>query len=432
MRFAVVLAAFLCSRTPVLDAQAMTTSTPAPVLTLAGVLLFVRAEHPLIRAAEARIHAAEGTRVTAGRLGNPIVSYQVDNAAFPTAAAVAGIDRETMAMVTVPLEPFYQRGARVTQANANVRAAIAEAESERQRTALGAAHAFYRVALARVAVATNRDLSAWLDTVVTYNRARVKEGVTAEADLLRSTLERDRAAAEATMAEVELYQARAQLASYLPVAASNSMPMVARDEVPLALPAVVFPRTGLRPGVRASRERAAAADAAVSTERRMLFREIGATLGSKRTMGTTSMIAGVSLPVPLFNANSGEILRAGAERDAARFDLANAERVASADLTGAEEGARLLTERSLRLQSGGSDNFLARADEARRIALGAYREGAMPLLQVIDVARTWGEVRMTYYRTLYAQHESVLALIVARGGDLFSDIPSPATFDPAR
>lgn len=222
-RVAALLAALFCARAPVLEAQATATSTQPAALTLGDVLRSVRAEHPLIRAAEARIRAAQGVRVTAGRLGNPIVSYQVDNAAFPTAAAVAGLDRETMAMVTLPLEPFYQRGPRVTQANASVRAAVAEAESERQRTALGAARAFYRVAFARVAVATNRDLSAWLDTVVTYNRARVKEGVTAEADLLRSTLERDRAAADATMAEVELYQARAQLASYLiPMAISTS------------------------------------------------------------------------------------------------------------------------------------------------------------------------------------------------------------------
>jgi outer membrane protein TolC len=63
-------------------------------------------------------------------------------------------------------------------------------------------------------------------------------------------------------------------------------------------------------------------------------------------------------------------------------------------------------------------SYLARADEVRRIALGAYREGAIPLIQVIDAARAWGEARIAYYQILYAQHESVLALLVAEGVDI--------------
>jgi cobalt-zinc-cadmium efflux system outer membrane protein len=175
-----------------------------------------------------------------------------------------------------------------------------------------------------------------------------------------------------------------------------------------------------RPDVRAARERATASAAAITTERRQLFREIGATLGSKRTMGTNSMIAGVSLPFPIFNQNGGDVARATAERDVAVYELATQERVASAELQGASDAARLLTDLTVTLAAGGPDNFLARADETRRIALGAYREGAVPLLQVLDAARAWGDARLTFYRTLYAQHQSVLALIVARGGDLFS------------
>jgi outer membrane protein TolC len=72
------------------------------------------------------------------------------------------------------------------------------------------------------------------------------------------------------------------------------------------------------------------------------------------------------------------------------------------------------------MAGAGPDGLLARADEMRRIALGAYREGAIPLIQVLDAARAWGDTRLTFYRTLYAQHQMVLALIVANGGDLFT------------
>jgi outer membrane protein TolC len=129
----------------------------------------------------------------------------------------------------------------------------------------------------------------------------------------------------------------------------------------------------------------------------------------------------------VFDPNRGEIQRANAERDAAQFELDAQEREATAEVRGAYEAARILSERTTALASSDSTGFLARADESRRIALGAYREGAVPLFQVIDAARTWADARMTYYRTVFAQHQSVLTLIVAQGLDLFTTAPAVLT-----
>ena len=107
------------------------------------------------------------------------------------------------------------RGPKMARADADVRAAEADAMATRQRLALEASRAFYRVALGQFTVATSRDLAAWLDSVATYNRSRVKEGVTSEADLIRSELERDRAAADASIAEAELAAARGELGGFL-------------------------------------------------------------------------------------------------------------------------------------------------------------------------------------------------------------------------
>ena len=160
----------------------------------------------------------------------------------------------------------------------------------------------------------------------------------------------------------------------------------------------------------------------------MVVRELGATFGAKRTAGTTSMVAGMSLPLPIFNSNRGEVARANGERDAAALELAARERTASAEVVGAYEAARLLTERATLLAQGtdGRPPLLARADEGRRIALGAYREGAVSLLHVIDAARAWSEARVTFYQALYAQHESVAALLAARGDDLLAELPQLA------
>src|SRR5439155_8775539 len=150
---------------------------------------------------------------------------------------------------------------------------------------------------------------------VAYNRARVQEGVAAEADLIRSQLERDRVAADASLQQAELAQARAALGAYLGDArASVAVPAVAIEDMPLPMPGGAG-TIDTRPEVRAARARLAAAGAAVGVERSMIVRQVGATIGTMQTGRTTSMIAGIALPLPLFDQNRGEIQRATSERD---------------------------------------------------------------------------------------------------------------------
>jgi outer membrane protein, heavy metal efflux system len=190
------------------------------------------------------------------------------------------------------------------------------------------------------------------------------------------------------------------------------------DDAPLALPPMAgdAPALESRPDVRAARDRTAAGRSAITSERTMVIRQLGATFGTKQSAGSTSFVGGVSLPFPLFDQNRGEVARARAERDEAAAQLVAIERAARAEIDGATEAARVLLDR-LGTLARGPRTYLDRAEEARRIALGAYREGAVPLAQVLDAARAWGEARVTYHELLLAQHQSVLEVLVATGRD---------------
>ena len=434
-------------------------ATAAAPLTLRQLLDSVARSHPMLEAARARVRAAKGARVTAGTFGNPVLSYQVENTAFPGQPALS-LDRETRMTATLPAESFYQRWPRARRAGADLRAAEADSTAERQRVSLDAAEAFYRTALAQVAAAAARDVTTWLDSVVVYNIARAHEGLAAEADLIRAEVERDRAAADAALDEADLARARADLATFL--GASPVPPatlVVALDDVPLALaaavpnpdltapnasanpapevlaqdalPTVLIVRAlGMRPDVRAARERVTGAKAGVASEWTSIIRQLGATVGAKRSAGMTSFMFGLTLPFPLFDQNRGEIARAAAERDAATFELAARERAVRGEVWGAYNAAQLLTERAEALARG-PRSYLALADESRRIALGAYHEGAVPLIQVIDALRAWSDARTMFYRTLFAQHQSVLALLTAQGLEITAVLRSDSTVGAA-
>src|SRR4029453_18244801 len=114
------------------------------------------------------------------------------------------------------------------------------------------------------------------------NRMRVEEGVAAEADLIRTELERDRAEAQLTLHEAEHARVRAELAAFLGdlgsgvphiVVAVDDSPMrlprlpdssaEGRESMPAAPSSLVLAGLDRRPDVRAARERLAAAGAGV-------------------------------------------------------------------------------------------------------------------------------------------------------------------------
>ena len=61
------------------------------------------------------------------------------------------------------------------------------------------------------------------------------------------------------------------------------------------------------------------------------------------------------------------------------------------------------------------DELLNQADESRSIALAAYREGATPLLTVLDAERTRAEVRQEFFKTIFDYQIALSDLELAVG-----------------
>jgi len=401
------------------DAQTMPSPT-AEGMTLREVFDSARSNSPVLGAAKARVRAARGGLSSARTWSNPIVSFESQQ--MEQAPGMTTSQRETMTTAMLPLEPLYQRGPRIKRAQALIRAGEADVLTQRQQIAVDAAEVFYQVALAQVNVIATRSLAQWFDTVVTYNSVRVREGVTAEADLIRSELERDHVLNDLAMAESELALAQADLQTFVGGRSHGAVLQVEVDSLPLTTSAAPPTNRVSRPEVEAARERIVASEAATAVERRMFLRELGAMVGTKNAAGTSSLIAGFTLPFPLLDQNRGSITAARAERDVAQSELEQEKRNADADLIGAESAARILSQRVATFGSG-TVGYLARAEDARRIALGAYREGGTSLLQVIDAARAWKEARNSYFETLFAQHLAVIRLMVAKGIDVLDAWP---------
>jgi outer membrane protein, heavy metal efflux system len=395
-------------------------SATRPDWTLDEVLTAALAQHPLVEAARAEVSAAEGNRHTATAFPNPVATYWMENAAFPGQDLPSDLDREISAYATLPLEPFWQRRSRLAQVNGEIRAAQAAVTSAEQQLALDAAHAFYRVALAQASVDAVRENGAAVEQLVIYLRTRVAQGANPEGDLIRAEVERDRVGTDVTLAEVDLLRAQAALRPFLgdtgpPLAALRVASLgVARESVSLA-PLNEFAAHAVqqRADLITGRAKVDAAAAAIAVERSLLVRQLGATFGVKRTAGTNTMVAGLSMTVPLFDRNRGAIQRATGDRLAAEQELRWLERTIKGAIEGAYQAAERLASRAAAVQT----TSLSRAEESRRIALAAYQEGAATLLQVLDASRALTDARLTVARLVVAANESIFELGVAAGYD---------------
>ncbi len=391
-------------------------------LTIDSVLALAKAQHPLVEAARARVSAARGSRRTAGAFGNPVASYQVENVAYSgkSSGLPTGTLREALALVMLPMEPLFQRGPQVRRANAEVTAAEADLAVAQQLVAQNAAHAFYELATAQAVHDEAEEEYDQHKRLLEYVRTRVREGVAPEGDLLRIQVEVSRAATAVVTANVVVIRARSQLQLHLGAISRATVGDSVRVSVPRAIiderlfaavDATVQNMDAKRPELDAARARSAAAVAGVSVERTLALRQFGAIIGNKRIGNVNSVVAGVTLPIPLFDANRGEVQRANAQRVATEHELAWEVRKANADLEAAHQIAAQLARQLSTLEP----TFLDRADESLRVTQAAYAEGAVSLVEMVNATHIHGEARLTYFRLLNAQRESLVDLAIAAG-----------------
>ncbi len=123
-------------------------------------------------------------------------------------------------------------------------------------------------------------------------------------------------------------------------------------------------------------------------------------------------LIGVSLSLPLFNRNGGEIAQATAARDRAQANLDLVGRESAAERSRAERGftaalARL--ERNRRL--------LASADRVAAMSLQAYAEGAIPLANVLEAQRNAREALGRYIDDVAAANDAAASLRLLTGAE---------------
>jgi outer membrane protein, heavy metal efflux system len=403
-------------------AAAQTASAPAPAaplapapatgtLTLADVMTRARERSPLVHAARERQRASGAARRVVALAPNPFVELRGENMG-PTSRD--HLPRDVFATVSQPIELGGKRAARLADADAAAQEAAAAVTSSEWDLASEVADVYIAALRARDGRATLVEQRRGVAELVTMLAQRVREGVSPEADLRKFETEVTRLASQITRADIALRSSLLRLSAIVGASiAAEQLAVPPRLDASVAMAStqagsdVTEADIAKRPDVHAATARLARAESLARIERSRGVPDVTVTGGYKRTSGFDTAVAGVTIPLGIFDRNRVAIARAQGDVSAARLELQLVREQALADARARWTAARELGEQASRSER----DLLEAAGVVRTAARAAFAEGRGDVLQLVDAERVFGEAAR---EALELRLDATLALIQAR------------------
>ncbi|WP_035541851.1 TolC family protein [Hyphomonas oceanitis] len=354
----------------------VTAETP---LSLNSVLSEIRLASPEVRASGLEIQARSADATQAGRRLNPALSVELEE--FSGSGPLTGFDR---AETTIAIEQTVRLGGKRQRAQAAARALTALASAEcavilREVELQGTVLFFEYVAaledaeLLEEAAETSEKLA---ETV----RRRVAAGAAPPPEQSRADSATASARADAVFAWGLVEQRRYALAAIWGQSDPLFNTAIVEDSV---VGALADPgNRSLHPQVRRAAASAAASRAAADVERAEAMPNVTFTAGMRRfeETGDSAIVAGVSVPLPLFDRNRDSARAADLRAQASQMNRAAVEarllaeqRAAIAAVTAARQRLSLL-----------EDTALPNAIAAFEASMHGYAVGKFDLTTTID------------------------------------------------
>ena len=371
---------------------------PTQPVTLDDFVTAAVARNPRLAKAAAAVDAARGRFVQAGLYPNPVLSFTADELGDRTGPN---------GILTPAVSQEIVRGGKLQLSQAVAAAEVDQAAlalmGERYAV-LGAVRAAYYEAFAlQERAAVLRDLVRLTETIAERTAAAREAGGAAEIDVLQLELERERVRAEAKAVERELPAALRRLAAVAGVGGAPGQPLAAPFD-PTALD-YDLDRTrdvvlAVHPAVRSARVAVDRAQRAVHRAEVEPVPNVTVTGGYTRQNQNRSndWTVGVSVPLPVWNRNQGNVLAARAELAAAHQDVGRAEfelaeRVAVAFRKYAAARQRAEWYR---------DHVVKRAERAIAVLTDETLKprANVTVLQVVQAQRTLAEARLEVNKSL--------------------------------
>ena len=364
----------------------------AQMLTMDQALETAFANNPDLAAAQWETGIAQGERQQAGLIPNPEVSWEAEDTRRNS--------RTTTVMINQPIELGGKRGARIEVASRAQDAAGIELDRKRNVLRADVIQAFYSSSTAQQRLLLSRQSLELAERGLRVAQGRIKsgksspvEGTRAEVQLSEVRLELRRAERD----EASAYQRLAQvMGAPLPAFVSVGDPGRSMPTVPDS--SLLLNRIGETAELRLAKLQIDQREASLGLEKAQRIPDLTVSIGSQYDERERERVnvVGLSMPIPLFNRNQGNVLAAARRTDQAR-DLRNASEL------------RLRTEIQTTLDQWMTANtevasfnqtILPAAQSAVDTATRGFEMGKFNFLDVLDAQRTLISARTQYIQAI--------------------------------
>ncbi|WP_422417884.1 TolC family protein [Pseudomonas sp. GZD-222] len=373
-----------------------------PVLTLDNALQTAQTNNPELAVARWGIDIAEGERRQAGVLPNPELSWEVED--------TRNGSQTTTVSVSQMFELGGKRGARLGVAGRD--AELAGLELERQGNALRAEviGAFEAAVQAQEGLQLAEQSLRLSERALQVVQGRVKAGSASPVEATRAQVQLSEVRLELGRAEQALTVTYQQLAAATgaPMAEFSRVESVGNKEPEVPSRTRLLERLEQTPDMRLARTQIDQTDAALNLARTQRIPDLTVSVGSQysETDRERVNVVGLSLPIPLFDRNQGNILAAARRADQAR-DQRN-----GAELRLRSEVVQALAQWSTAAQEvrDFDRSILPSAQQAVDAATRGFERGKFAFLDVLDAQRTLVAARLQYLQAQAQRSEARVRL----------------------
>ncbi|QJI27306.1 TolC family protein [Pseudomonas sp. ADAK18] len=395
-------AVLLFSTATVQGAQAQT-------LTLDSALQTAFANNPDLAAAQWEIDIDQGGRQQAGLIPNPVASFDAEDTRRNS--------RTTTIKLSQTLELGGKRGARIDVASRAQDAAALTLEQRRNVLRADVIEGFYGALRAQERLDLAQRSLALAERGLVVANGRVTAGKSSPVEATRAQVQLSEIRLEFSRAEMGLTDAYRRLAAITGAASTDFQSVASQAMAAPALPppSQLLARLDQTAELRLAELQIQQREAALGLEKAERIPNLDVSIGSQYDASVRERVnvVGVSMPIPLFNRNQGNVLSASRRADQAR-DLRNA----------AELRLRTDTRQALDLWSTANSEvrsfnqvILPAAQSAVDSATRGFEMGKFNFLEVLDAQRTLIAARTQYLAAL-AQATDAWVRIERIYGDL--------------
>lgn len=375
---------------------------PAAPLTMEAAIRLALEVNPTIAAARREIEATEAQILQGSLRPNPGFSYAAENA--------GRISRSSSAQVELPIERGDKRAARVDAAQRGRDVAVSDLSGRQLKVRAAVMAAFFEVLAAQELTALAQDSVSLARRATDIAAKRVVAGKVSPVEETKARVAEAGTRVALTQAQSELRNARRRLSSLWGNASPRFSEAQGNVDMLPAVPAreSIELRLGTSPSVQRAQLELERRKSLVNVEQSKTVQDVTVSVGIQRREEAQheQMRFGISIPIPLFNRNQGNLLEALRREDKARDELVATRIALASDVYQVIErlGARRQEVDLLRTE------VVPGAKSAYEAATIGFENGKFSFLEVLDAQRTFFSAKSQYLNALAAVHRAVTDL----------------------